>query len=119
MALWGNKDNVTSAGTVSLNYSTGVVCGGSIHKYNSNIFRSSQGGIISLDNNLDFVLETKIGDEDPLQLYSSEIINNKVYFGITNYTDINLVKIYNANNEIEGIFEVGLFPGDFAYWQEN
>ena len=27
MALWGNKDNVTSAGTVSLNYSTGVVTG--------------------------------------------------------------------------------------------
>lgn len=27
MALWGNKDNVTSTGTVSLNYSTGVVTG--------------------------------------------------------------------------------------------
>ena len=27
MALWGNKDNVTSAGTVGLNYSTGVVTG--------------------------------------------------------------------------------------------
>ena len=27
MALWGNKDNVTSTGTVSLDYSTGVVTG--------------------------------------------------------------------------------------------
>ena len=27
MALWGNKDNVTSAGTVGLNYGTGVVTG--------------------------------------------------------------------------------------------
>ena len=27
MALWGNNDNVTSAGTVGLNYSTGVVTG--------------------------------------------------------------------------------------------
>jgi hypothetical protein len=27
MALWGNNDNVTSDGTVSLNYSTGVVTG--------------------------------------------------------------------------------------------
>ena len=25
MALWGNNDNVTSAGTVSLNYATGIV----------------------------------------------------------------------------------------------
>jgi hypothetical protein len=27
MALWGNKDNITSAGTVGLNYSTGVITG--------------------------------------------------------------------------------------------
>jgi len=27
MALWGNSDNVTSAGTVGLNYGTGVVTG--------------------------------------------------------------------------------------------
>ena len=27
MALWGNSDNVTSTGTVSLNYSNGVVTG--------------------------------------------------------------------------------------------
>ena len=27
MALWGNNDNVTSTGTVSLNYATGVVTG--------------------------------------------------------------------------------------------
>jgi len=27
MALWGNKDNITSAGTVGLNYGTGVVTG--------------------------------------------------------------------------------------------
>jgi len=33
MALWGNKDNVTSAGTVSLNYSTGVVTGNASAKF--------------------------------------------------------------------------------------
>ena len=27
MALWGNNDNVSSTGTVSLNYDTGVVTG--------------------------------------------------------------------------------------------
>ena len=27
MALWGNKDNITSAGTVGLNYAAGVVTG--------------------------------------------------------------------------------------------
>jgi len=28
MALWGNSDNVTSAGTVTLNYATGICTGG-------------------------------------------------------------------------------------------
>ena len=26
-------------------------------------------------------------------------------------------KLYNSNNELESTFEVGLFPGDFAYWE--
>ena len=99
------------------NYNEGVVCGGSIHKFSSSIFRSSDGGIVSLDEDLNFISNTKIGDEIPSQLYSAEIINNKIYFGVTNFTDINLVKIYNSNNELESTFEVGLFPGDFAYWE--
>ena len=33
MALWGNNDNVTSAGTVSLNYCTGVVTGNASCKF--------------------------------------------------------------------------------------
>ena len=72
-----------------------------------------------LDDNLNFINSTKIGDEEPNQVYSSEIINDKVYFGITNFTDINLVKIYNSNNELESTIEAGLFPGDFAYWEEQ
>ena len=105
--------------TLINNYNEGVVCGGSIHKFNNSIFRSSDGGIISLDNDLNFIADTKIGNEIPSQLYSSEIINDKVYFGITNFNDINLVKIYNLQNELENTFEVGLFPGDFAVWEPN
>ena len=33
MALWGNSDNVTSAGKASLNYSTGVVTGNGSAKF--------------------------------------------------------------------------------------
>ena len=101
------------------NYGDGVVCGGSVHKINNDIYRSYDGGIVMLDYNLNFINSTKIGDEEPNQVYSSEIINNKVYFGITNFTDINLVKIYNSNNELESTIEAGLFPGDFAYWEEQ
>ena len=71
----------------------------------------------AVDEYLNFISNTKIGDDIPSQLYSAVIINNKIYFGVTNFTDINLVKIYNSNNELESTFEVGLFPGDFAYWE--
>ena len=101
------------------NYGDGVVCGGSVHKINNDVYRSYDGGIVMLDDNLNFINSTKIGDEEPNQVYSSEIINDKVYFGITNFTDINLVKIYNSNNELDSTIEVGLFPGDFAYWEEH
>tara|TARA_B100002052_G_scaffold283639_1_gene294768 strand:+ start:158 stop:1168 length:1011 start_codon:yes stop_codon:yes gene_type:complete len=101
------------------NYGDGVVCGGSVHKINNDIYRSYDGGIVMLDDNLNFINSTKIGDEESNQVYSSEIINDKVYFGITNFTDINLVKIYNSNNELESTIEAGLFPGDFAYWEEQ
>lgn len=101
------------------NYGDGVVCGGSVHKINNDVYRSYDGGIVMLDDNLNFINSTKIGDEEPNQVYSSEIINDKVYFGITNFTDINLVKIYNSNNELDSTIEVGLFPGDFAFWEEE
>ena len=117
-AFYGtSRLNIINDEVLVNNYNEGVVCGGSIHKFSSGIFRSSDGGIVSLDVDLNFISNTKIGDEIPSQLYSTEIINNKIYFGITNFTDINLVKIYNSNNELESTFEVGLFPGDFAYWE--
>ena len=117
-AFYGtSRLNVINDEVIINNYNEGVVCGGSIHKFSSSIFRSTDGGIVSLDENLNFISNTKIGDEIPSQLYSAEILNNKIYFGVTNFTDINLVKIYNSNNELESTFEVGLFPGDFAYWE--
>ena len=117
-AFYGtSRLNIINDEVLVNNYNEGVVCGGSIHKFSSSIFRSSDGGIVSLDVDLNFISNTKIGDEIPSQLYSTEIINNKIYFGVTNFTDINLVKIYNSNNELESTFEVGLFPGDFAYWE--
>ena len=99
------------------NYGDGVVCGGSVHKINNDVYRSYDGGIVMLDDSLNFISSTKIGDEEPNQVYSSEIINDQIFFGITNFTDINLVKIYDSNNQLNSTIEVGLFPGDFAYWE--
>ena len=101
------------------NYGSGTVCGGSVLKYNSDIYRSYQGGIAILDEQLNILEETKIGSYNPSQLYSSEVIGDLVYFGITNYTDINQVKVVDFNNNEIASYEVGLFPGDFAFWSQN
>ena len=47
------------------------------------------------------------------------MIGDLIYFGITNYNDINQVKVVDFNNNEIASYEVGLFPGDFAYWESN
>ena len=101
-------------------YGAGIVCGGDVLSYNNSaIFRSFEGGAALLGNDLNILEQTKIGSYDPSQLYSSEIIDGIFYFGITNYNDINQVKIVDFNNTEIATYDVGLFPGDFAIWKSN
>jgi len=100
-------------------YGSGVVCGGDVLNYTNKIFRSYSGGAAILDDKLNILENTKIGDYTPGQLYSVEIIGNYIYFGLTNYTDFNKVKVVDFNNNEVGSFDVGIIPGDFAYWTSN
>jgi len=119
-AFYGSSRIDLSNGQVSVNnYGSGTVCGGSVLKYDSSIYRSYDGGIAILDEQLNILDETKIGSYNPSQLYSSEVIGDLIYFGITNYSDINQVKVVDFNNNEIASYEVGLFPGDFAYWESN
>ena len=119
-SFYGSSRIDLSNGQVSVNnYGSGTVCGGSVLKYDSSIYRSYDGGIAILDEQLNILDETKIGSYNPSQLYSSEVIGDLIYFGITNYSDINQVKVVDFNNNEIASYEVGLFPGDFAYWESN
>lgn len=100
-------------------YGSGTVCGGEIMNYYSGILRTYSGGAAMLGKNLNILEQTKIGSYDPAQLYSSEVIGDYIYFGITNYTDINQVKVVDFNNNEIASYDVGLFPGDFAFWMSN
>ena len=81
---------------------------------NDEIYRSFSGGIAQIDENLEILSETKIGDFPPAQLYSTESNDDKIYFGLTNFTDINIVKVYDTNNNEIASYDVGIIPGDFA-----
>lgn len=101
------------------NYGPGIVCGGDVLNYNNNIFRSFDGGVAMLGDDLKILEQTKIGSNVPSQLYSSKVIGEYVYFGITDFQEINQVKVYDSNNTEVASYEVGIIPGDFAFWESN
>ena len=100
-------------------YGSGVVCGGSIMSYQSGIFRSFSGGAAMLGKDLEIMEESKLGSYEPSQVYNVEVIGDYIYFGLTNYTDLNQVKVVDSFNNEVASYDVGLFPGDFAFWESN
>jgi hypothetical protein len=72
-----------------------------------------------LGEDLKILEQTKIGTNVPSQLYSSEVIGEYICFGVTNFQDINQVKVFDSNNAEVASYEVGLIPGDFAFWKSN
>ena len=100
-------------------YGLGISCGGSVLKYNNQIYRSYEGGIAPLETDLEIRSTAKIGSYEPSQVYSIEIIDEYIYFGITNYSDLNQVKVIDENGNEINSFEVGIIPGDFAIWKSE
>ena len=85
-------------------------------KYNNEIYRSYDGGIASLESNLDIRTSSRIGSYDQSQVYSTEVIGDYIYFGITDYTEMNVVNVVDVNGNEVSSYDVGLLPGDFAVW---
>jgi len=72
-------------------YGTGSACGGSILSYNNQVYRSFEGGIAPIKDNLDIDELGRLGNYQQDQVYHVEIINDNIWFCITNWSDINLV----------------------------
>ena len=101
------------------NYGVGTACGGSMMKHRNEVYRSFDGGIATLDFELNINTASKIGSYDQSQVYSTEVIGDYIYFGITNYVDVNQVRIMDFNNNEIGTYDVGISPGDFAIWRSE
>ena len=99
------------------NYGLGVACGGDIMKFNNEIYRSFDGGIAPLENNLDIRGYSRIGSYDQSQVYSTEVIGEYIYFGITDGEAMNKIKKVNENGDEVASYDVGIFPGDFSVWK--
>ncbi len=101
------------------NYGSGVVCGGSVLSYDSDVYRSFDGGIFPLEENLDINNSGRIGDYNQDKVYHVEVINDNIWFGLRDLGgESGEVKVVDSNGfELES-FSVGINPGDFAIWNQ-
>ncbi len=106
------------------NYGAGVPCAGSVVSVNNQIYRTlpdnpdieTLGGIAAVDDNLSHDLNRMIGSYEQSSVYHVEVINNEIWFAITDYQDLNEVKVVSFDGVELASYNVGISPRDFAKW---
>ena len=73
---------------------------------------------ITLNDLLELNTNNKIGDFNQSEVYSVEVIGEKIYFGLTDYAKLNKVKVISRDNLEIASYDVGIIPGDFAVWNK-
>ena len=113
------SSKINNNGSIVINeYGTGLPCGGSVMNYQNAVYRTYSGGIAPLMEDLNVDALNKIGDFEESLLYHAEIINNLIWFGLTDFSDENAVKVLNSIGEEVISFSTSSPPGDFAYWNK-
>ena len=108
---------INSDGSVTqTNYGAGLACGGSIVTYNNQVYRSYDGGIAPLNNNLEIEESLRVGDYGYLNVYDVKTIDDEIYFAITDFSSIHQVAIVDSDGNEIGIYNTGVIPTDFAKW---
>ena len=82
------------------------------------MYRSALGGIAEMDQFLNLIENSIIGNFNQSEVYSVDVINDKVYFGLTDYNSLNRVKVISKDNLEVASYDVGKIPGDFALWRK-
>ena len=116
-AFYGTSKINSNDEVIFANYGAGSACGGSVHSYQNQVYRVYDGGIARLNENLDIMPETRIGDFSQSDIYSVEVIQDKIYFGLSDFTHPDQVVVLNFNGDIIQEYSVGVAPGDFALWE--
>ena len=99
-------------------YGAGVACTGSIMTNSQNVYRGYDGGIAPIDNNLEIITSQKIGNYNASMVYHSDNIDDYVWMCITDFSDVNLVKMLDLSGNEILTSNVGAIPGDIAKWEK-
>jgi len=111
---------IDAIGNLTTNeYGAGIACGGSILKHQNIIYRSFDGGLSPMNTDLSLDSDNKIGSYNQNQIYHVEEVNGNIWFAITDYGDLNQVRVVNSDGDEIAVYQVGKNPGDFAIWSNN
>ncbi len=97
------------------NYGAGAPCGGAIVKHQNSVYRSFDGGLAEINDDLS-LSAVSIGNFDQSQVYHVEKIDDMFWFSITNFQDLNEVHVLDEQGATVASYQTGLNPGDFAVW---
>jgi len=105
-------------------YASGSACGGSILNFNDNVYRTTDIGIAPFDKDLNINRLERIGNfqvqiDEGNVIYHAEKINNQIWFSLTNYSTFNQINVVDNFSNIINTYDVGINPGDFAYWNDE
>jgi len=117
---YAGTSKIDENGNVTLaEYGAGMPCGGSLTKHNDIVYRSYNGGIAPLDDELGILSEQQLGNLNFWNVYDVQSIDNKIYFAITDYNTLNQVVILDEYGSEIGTYDVGMIPTDFAVWDNS
>ena len=113
-----SKIDLNSGDVIIYEDNSGLSFGPDINIINQKLFRVTSNGTAELNiNNLaviDEIIIDSIGN-----VYSMDFLNEKFYFGITDFVGLNNVIETDFAGNFLNTYNVGVIPGSFAVWNNN
>ena len=96
-------------------YGSGMICGGNLLKLNNQVYRTVDGGIAPIDQNLDINLSLKIGSYG--SLYSASSSNQNIYLGRSDGVAPDSIFVHDSNGDLQySLMLESAYPGDYEFW---
>ena len=115
-AFYGTSKIKDDGSVIEANYGAGAVCGGGIYKFQNSVYRVYNGGLAMINEDLEIMPETRLGNYNSWEVYSADVIGDFIYFGLSDFSDSDEVAVVDLNGQEVSRYTVGSIPGDFAYW---
>ena len=112
---------ISSSGVEQIDhvFAAGSACGGSVLTFNNKVYRSFDGGIAQIGDNLEIDGLNRIGNFNQNNVYHIEVIDGNILFSLADYADLNQVHVLNQYGDTISKHEVGSTPGDFTFWEKS